>query len=220
MISDITHCKFFGGGFDEVDSTGLEPTSFWVIVFEQVKNLYKRNLFCRKQGLNLQFKADFQALRPLRPTVLKKPLNPIFYHLRVDLLLVWFQTHKKFFWPKKSFRPLPNLKEMSKSSNICNLFISQCVHCKCKNCNYSVLQLSFQLLVVEPLTSERCTSTTRCNGSNFQQLKRQLEYSWDYEPRLKTRIVTVSHLQCVDPSKKIFIKKLFVKLQETSKRLS
>ena len=53
------------------------------------------------------------------------------------------------------------------------------VHCKCETVTIlvfscvsvqAVLQLLFQLLVVGPVTSESCTTTTRCKGSNYQWL--------------------------------------------------
>lgn len=74
--------------------------------------------------MNLQFKSDFQALRPL----FSKDNLTSFFTIW-GLIFYWFDFRptKSYFIPKKSFRPPLNLKEMWKLINIYNLFILQCV---------------------------------------------------------------------------------------------
>ena len=76
-------------------------------------------------------------------------------------------------FPKFNFIPLVNKHYVHCKCETVTILVFSCVSVQ------AVLQLSFQLLVVGPITSCSCCTSLRCNGSNYQYLKWQLKYSWN-----------------------------------------
>ena len=68
-------------------------------------------------------------------------------------------------------------------------WFSKTLHCKCKIVTLlvfshaslpGVLHLSFLLLLVGHITSHSCSTSLRCNLSDYWYLKQHLEYSWQW----------------------------------------